>query len=251
MLMDSCQSDTYAVVCRYYHDPGTEYLVADPVHVPRLADVFNECPQRESDLVFSSEPPQSTTTDPFAALPPELRFGLLPLLPIVDVASLRLASAAFRQLPQSYFHGLVLRNMPWIWEAQTLARSDTDWHKLWCQLSSADGGSLQDEQEREWLRKTRRAAYLRVREELKTRDISWGNPEYHKTFNELKPNFDDEADAEVKKAYAEGRIKGKKGTEINGLRNRRRIWRDCEEIVRRIGLKRDRGMAETLGSPEE
>lgn len=175
---------------------------------------------------------------------------LLDHLDVKDVAKLRLASAAFRQLPQSFFRQLILRRMPWVWEIRSLNNQarGTDWYRLWLALSSADGGARRDEQERLGLSQVRRAAFSRVQDDLKQRGLEWGNPEFFNTFKERAPNYDEQAESEIREAYASGKWQRKKGTEINGLRNRRRVWEDVEEILRRIEVKNKKGLREHLGS---
>lgn len=236
----------------YFHEPGTEYLAANPIDVPGLTTIINDCKGKHAEVVFA-QTDHDTSSDPFALLSPELRLMILDLLPRQDVANLRLASSTFKQLPQSYFRKLVLHEMPWIWEVSPLQAqtNDLDWYRLWLALSAADGGALKDEEERSGLQQIRRDAYQRVQDELEQRGIEWGNEEYHRTFKEKAPNFDEQADGEIREAYASGRWPGKKSTEINGLRNCRRVWNDVQEILRRIEVKNRRGLREMVGSPED
>ena len=245
-------SQLTALRLRYFHEPWTEYLAANPVEVPGLRSILQECTGPHAEVVFD-EPRTKTPSDPFAALSAELKLMILEHLDVPDVAHLRLASAAFRQLPQSYFHRLFLDKMPWVWDVQSLGvqAKDMDWYRLWCSLCAADGGDLSDEKERWWLKEVRGAAYQRVQKGLEERGVKWGNPEYHKTFQEWGPNNDEQCEKEVRQAYASGRWPGKKATEVNGLRNRRRVWKDVEEILRLIEVKNERNHRERLGSPEE
>lgn len=86
-----------------------------------------------------------------------------------DIASLRLATPVFRQLPTILFRRLFLEDMPWLFEAKDLDVARVDWYDFY----------------RTW-------------------KFSW--------------------------------------RDLKGLRNRRRIWRDVEEIVRRIQRLRKEGM---------
>ena len=79
-----------------------------------------------------------------------------------DIANLRLASRAFRQIPIIQFRRFVIEEMPWLWEAVDFPIAETDWYRL----------------------------YRMVK-------FCW--------------------------------------VDLKGLKNRRRIWKDVEEIVRRIG----------------
>lgn len=237
---------------RYHHEPGAEYLAANPVEIPGLNDIFDDCKGRHKEVVFN-ESKAGSSPDLFAALSAELRLALLGLLDIRDVANLRLSSRSFRQLPQSYFHRLVLDEMPWVWEVPSLAEpaGDFDWHKLWQRLCGADGGACKDEQERSWLRDVRGRAFRQLQYELQAQGWFWDEPEFHDKVQAEAPDYDDQARKEIREAYASGRWPGKKPTELKGLRNRRRVWRDVEEILRRIEIKNQRGHHDRLGSPEE
>lgn len=253
MTVNGTQSQLTGTTPRYYHEPGTEYLAANPVEIPGLSDIFDDGKGWRDELVFDESTASSPADDPFAALSAELRLALLNLLDTRDVANLRLSSRPFRQLPQSYFRRLVLDEMPWVWEVSSLAdpARDTDWHQLWLRLCGADGGVCKDEEERSWLRDVRARALQRVQDELKAKGWDWGNPEFHEKVQAEAPDYDDQAREEIREAYASGRWPGKKATELKGLRNRRRVWRDVEEILRRIEIKNQRGHRDRLGSPEE
>lgn len=139
----------------YDHVPGTEYLAANPVDVPALKAVLENCEETSSETVFEQLPDSSSSTrDPFQLLSPELRMILLNHLSRRDVANLRLTSKIFSQLPQSYFRQLIRKEMPWLWELDEMQsgekaqRGNIDWYSLWCKLSVADGGDRQDEVDR-------------------------------------------------------------------------------------------------------
>lgn len=132
----------------YSHVPGTEYLATNPVKVPALRELMEKCRKPASDVVFEAKSEASPSRDPFVSLSSELRAMLLPLLGREDVANLRLASASFSQLPQSYFRHLVRTEMPWAWELDAMQGQQMDWFALWTNLSIADGADCADEQER-------------------------------------------------------------------------------------------------------
>lgn len=225
--------------------PGTEYLVAHPMRIPGLLDLIQSCHDEghaASDVVFATGRSRTHSIDPFAALSPELKLMLVLQLSRRDVANLRLSSRSFQQLSQSYFHRLVLSEMPWIfWDIETLPPKQIDWHKLWCRLSAADGGSHTDEDERDWLQ-----------------DAEWPERHWNKLFDRLTPDelkrfgilplksgqskVSDKQQAKMKDVATERKKAGRqwpKATELKGLRNRRRIYGDVQEIIRRIA-KQDR-----------
>lgn len=220
--------------------------------VPRLQQLLDECSERQSETVFRApSDTEISNHDPFTALSAELRATLLERLEIGDVANLRLASRSVRQLPQSYFHHLILREMPWIWELRSSELQRPDWYALWNALSATDGGSRKDEAERTWLKEVRRAALARIQNDLKQRGLAWGDKEYFETMKTRAPDYDEKAGREIREAYASGKWPGRKPTEINGLRNRRRVWECVEEILRRIEVKNRKGLREHLGSLHE
>lgn len=147
-----------------------------------------------------------------------------------DVANLRLSSIYWRQLPQLYFHHLVLTEMPWLWEILSIASKDMDWHALWLRLSASDGANNLDQEERGFAPAYREQVSATIREELK------GHPDFHNELHARLPGVVKMTEERVEAEKRSGRweVKGRV-SEIKGLRNRRRIWEDVEEILRRIG----------------
>jgi len=64
-------------------------------------------------------------------LPNELRAIILDDLSSKDIANLRLATPAYRQLNVILFRRLILEDMPWLWEARDLPLGNTDFHRLY------------------------------------------------------------------------------------------------------------------------
>ena len=169
----------------WWHVPGFEYLAANPVEIPGLPSLL-ELPAYISRVVFGAKYadaekprdrhdaglPTSTATDPFQKLSAELNTIIIAYLSSKDIANLRLAAPAFRQLPNILFKRLLLEDMPWFWEAQELNVSNTDWHHL----------------------------YRKVKFDL---------------------------------------------VNLKGMRNRKRIWKDVEEILRRVKTYRSQGKLDT------
>ena len=56
---------------------------------------------------------------------------IIDYLPSEDIASLRLTSPAFRQLPIILFRRLLIEDMPWFWEAQEVQVVTRDWYKMY------------------------------------------------------------------------------------------------------------------------
>lgn len=105
------------------HENGSEFLVANPVHIPALRDILEHAMQTESDVDLTehfsnmSVASPATERDTFNKLPQELRDSILDHLPSEDIANLRLASSSFHRLTNSLWHRLVREDMPWLWEA--------------------------------------------------------------------------------------------------------------------------------------
>ena len=184
--------------------------------------------QEDNDLVFSNESFTVNTTDLFARMPRVLVDMLLSYLERKDVAAIREVSRSFSQLPQSYFRRCVRTEMPWVWEVAVDCSSDLDWHALWCRLAAADGGDRSDENERKWLSGVRAEKMLHVKYACKPSKHSYG------VFQERVAQAKREAEEEIEAGYANGMWKRKELREVRGLRNRRRIWECCQQLVERI-----------------
>jgi hypothetical protein len=137
----------------HWHFPGTEYLAANPLVVPKLVKLIERCSNSSSDVVFSQLTAHASTHDPFDTLSPELRTMILDMLGPRDISNLRLSSKEFSQLHQSYFKQLIAKEMPWVWELHdnytgSMPKRGIDWFALWSQLRVSDGGDCADEKRR-------------------------------------------------------------------------------------------------------
>jgi hypothetical protein len=165
-------------------------------------------------------------------LPVEIRRLITEALPRKDVVSLRVASSSFTELPQSYFHHLIKAEMPWVWEVDSLSAQEVNWHRLWCELSAADGGSYVDEKKRVWAR--RQLKQLRDRVELMLDNDETGENQakmYQQAMERGNEHIMKQFRVLKKTGYWEN---DKKATELKGLRNRRRIWSDLDGILDRV-----------------
>ena len=173
----------------WHHEPGSEYLAANPVNIPGLPALLQtpqsrfggssevmsgpevECSQTDE----TSEGFRTHSADPFISVPTEVTSMVLDYLSSKDIANLRLATRAFRQIPPLQFRRLLLEDMPWMWEVEEMMTGDIpDWHQLYCAIKF------------EWVG-------------------------------------------------------------LKGLQNRKRIWNDAEEIVRRIRLHRSDMDSSSIG----
>lgn len=170
----------------WHHEPGFEYLAANPVNIPGLPALLQtslskfggsskEMSGPESEFFQTDETSdgfRADIADPFRFVPAEVTNMVLEYLSLKDIASLRLATGAFQQIPHLLFRRLLLEDMPWMWEIEEMMTGEiADWHQLYCAIK-----------------------------------FDWAG--------------------------------------LKGLQNRKRIWKDAEEIVRRI---REYSASENVG----
>ncbi|KAH6964598.1 hypothetical protein DER45DRAFT_642028 [Fusarium avenaceum] len=194
----------------WQHNQGDEYLVANPCFVPGLEAILSstqylqEVDNNNSRLTPTAILTKTTPMDPFSRLPAEIRLSILSLLDFQDVANLRLTSRVFLQLPKSLFHQLTISNTPWLYEA---------WSSLplsfWATTSPAEL-----ERNHEPPRMPRPTTSVTLLDVAKT---DW----FHLQ-TEISRNWQ----------------------KLPGLQNRRRIWKDCEEILDRVDSYRKLGKIE-------
>ncbi|KAI6773007.1 hypothetical protein HG530_003965 [Fusarium avenaceum] len=192
------------------HNRGDEYLAANPCFVPGLESILSSTQVLEkvdkdySRLTPTAISPKTTSMDLFSCLPPEIRLSILSLLDFKDVANLRLTSRVFLQLPKSLFHQLTISNTPWLYEA---------WSSLplsfWATTSPAEL-----ERNPEPPRMPRPTTSVTLLDVAKT---DW----FHLQTG-IRRNWQ----------------------KLPGLQNRRRIWKDCEEILDRVDSYRKLGKIE-------
>lgn len=102
----------------WYHKDGSEFLVANPVHIPALREIVERAMQTEANMDLTdhfaniSIASPATGRDIFSKLPQELRDSVLDHLPSTDIANLRHASYSFHHLTNSLWHRLVREDMP-------------------------------------------------------------------------------------------------------------------------------------------
>jgi hypothetical protein len=233
------------------YNSGHEYLAANPLFVPTLEEILGSVV--ETDPNFSTQLKayamyEKFTTgsigDIFNTLPEELKFEVLGYLPSKDIANLRLASRKFRQLPILLWRKLLREEMPWLWEVGT-----TDEPFKWATVSY---DHLQhDKAERDAVQTEIAAIHTIIREELPELLDAWKEGE--RALIASRPDI-------VLESY-ETALKSRiwslpatqtnwfelytritrQWSELKGLQNRARIWKDVEEIISRIQKYRDEG----------
>ncbi|ORY02549.1 hypothetical protein BCR34DRAFT_437902, partial [Clohesyomyces aquaticus] len=201
------------------HHKGTAYLVANSLYVPKLRDIFAHVVEVGPDFnprdgafnpLTTMDPDGSV--DPFQLLPAEIRVEILDHLPSKDIASLRLSSRAFNQMPVRYFQKLILREMPWLWEAwPSVTNPNRTPYSIWASLTESNA---LDEALPAEIQALKDAHDLEIsrNEDLTPFYLPPGKTNYFLLYTLITRHW----------------------KELRGLQNRKRIWTDCEEILRRI-----------------
>lgn len=223
----------------WLHEPGSEYLVANPLYVPGLPALLLDAVKGYGDSglpgsknrIDSPQPTQGHAAlsptgraDCLSSLPSEIRLLIVGFLGSDDITSLRAASRTFTVLPNDVWYRLVRREMPWLWEA---------WNEAECVHESLPWTTLTTAELRRTLQARSRYSTALTEDLYMTRSdaekamenqfplvhfapdqikLSRGDTDWHHVFTGVKRNWN----------------------KLKGLRNRQRIWVDIEEIVRRI-----------------
>ncbi|KAK2747219.1 hypothetical protein FQN55_005214 [Onygenales sp. PD_40] len=140
-VKSSCEAE------RWLHQPGCEYLVANPIDIPRfpmslerLRLGIHERPKGAFRWSYDSvpevlynAPPTSmvrSVSDPFIRLPHEILQTILAHCDSQSLANMRLVTQACRQLRPILFRNLLAKEMPWIWELEDLDIHKYDWREV-------------------------------------------------------------------------------------------------------------------------
>ncbi|KJY02213.1 hypothetical protein TI39_contig78g00006 [Zymoseptoria brevis] len=232
MALETCQGQWWD------HEKELAFLIMDPLKDEGLmriskqaAEVDDGFDASHSAFAERKSPPRTTDEqhDPFLALPPELLQHILTLLPTPSIGAVRTASLAFTHIPISFFHHLLRKDFPWIWEVDPDTSTALPTYSKWTQKvvddaarepesdtfdpmddgagSQEDGGGTQEAEV---------AAAVEPAERNEGYNIPPVLPRFHTNWFKLY--------AALKKA----------GDSIPGLKNRERIWRDCGQILKKI-----------------
>jgi hypothetical protein len=260
-------SNVYSCAGQWWvHHRGTEYLVANPLYIPRLSDIFKaavdtspEFSPRNGAFNILDPMQERTGVDSFHRLPVELRTEILDNLSSKDIASLRLASRVFSQLPVSYFQSLLRRECPWLWEAwPTGSHPEHGSYPKWAYMTGAEIGEITSRHERD-------IAILDDYCQIVKKDMpecaSDINAAYEVEFQAIQDAHRIQAEREEGKPFYLPPTKTNYFTlytlitrhwqQLRGLQNRKRIWKDCEEILRRVDLYKREGRITEKGTMTE
>lgn len=243
---------------QWRHIAGDEWLAANPCFVPDLEPILSSVQTRCSARLGmqSVENDEPRVADCFAPLPTELRMGILSHLSGRDVASTCLASRAFRRLPQTFFRKLLLRDMPWLWEAwcplplsfwATTTRSELEtrhesWDRQQRDIEEWQIPVLEEEGDQNGGNK---AAIAALRTRLAA--IEEEKAEFHRSKGTCLLPMDE---TDWLRLYVE---MARRCDSLKGIRNRARVWADCEHILARIEIHRAEGRTGSEGvvDPDE
>ncbi|CAG9993127.1 unnamed protein product [Clonostachys byssicola] len=233
------------------HWPGDEFLAANPCFIPTLESYLDTAMARGlaiTDLHEVAVPigdfdSTSVGKDCFSKLPFEIRLEILAHMEPGDLANLRLASKAFRTLPQYLFRNLLQKNFPWVYEAWC-----THPYSFWATREARDVRKIDDDwqKERELLEtriqilkeealpdSNNEDAIAGIREILKQKEV-----EYENIFQSQPATNLSVSRTDWFRLFCDI---SKNRRRINGLRNRERIWKDCNEMLDRVERHRAEG----------
>ncbi|RKL37278.1 hypothetical protein BFJ72_g7934 [Fusarium proliferatum] len=248
----------------WLHIPGDEWLVANPVEIPGISRVLESCME---DLEIRRHNQHTTE---FLALPSEVIQHTLSYLDITDVDNAAKTCRAIFTLVQPIFRESVLRDMPWLWEVlennEYPASRDClpTWDPL-CPLGIPPptlpiGLEPEEEEEDRW------ALILSEEPEMEqARNVTKAANRQRR--GEIIAPYHEKLKALLKdwhsfRRHVEAWIRGKgERRDMNwrrlwllfspttspllGIRNRARIWEDCQSIMDFVALARGGGdMAE-------
>ncbi|KAF5540173.1 hypothetical protein FMEXI_8624 [Fusarium mexicanum] len=217
----------------WVHHAGDEFLVANPCFIPGLQDILDSVQDvcTPGDICSDATYPAPNSTDIFSKFPQEIKLEILLQLDSWDIANLRLSSRTFRHLPQSLFYHLTLRELPWLYEAWTslplsffvtttaaeqrrLGKPLFDIQEELWERREDDNGSEEDAAE------INRLVGLAAQLEERQRQGYATTPV--RMLDRRRTNW----------THLRGELT-RRWAELPGLRNRRKIWNNCQEIMDR------------------
>lgn len=214
------------------HHPGNEYLAANPLCVPGLSaflmDAANGSLTNDANGVEPFQSISDTTPIPLQAsgvdflrsLPLDIRLLLVDYLGPADIANLRMASRAFTELPNGVWYRLLREEMPWLWEVWNGPESSHVPYP-WTFVTANEVKVLYKQRKR----------YLSILgDEYKPTDkiLDYLLPLPHVVPDQMQLPRDK---TDWHRLYVWIKCSWPK---LKGLRNRKRIWEDVEDIIQRI-----------------
>lgn len=223
----------------WLHQPGSEWLAANPVVVPGFSWILRPAVSASNGCATDAPPGRTVSEDPLSKLLREIADIIIEMLSPVDVAALRLAGCARFLAIENWYRSLG-EEMPWLWEVW-----DTALPSLWATTTVS---ALSVEMERKNKTEKRRLAARDVIEQEMPELLENWDMDNAKELDESYATCGKEALKEITvlpkyktnwcRVYYEVKTNW---DALKGLQNRKRIWRDVEEILRRITEYRDEG----------
>ena len=218
------------------HHPGGSFLAANPLFVLALDELLRSAVQEDPTFsvrngAFSvQQTHNSGCSDPFAKLPDELRMHVLSYLQSSSIAQLRVASRSFAQLPISLWYDLLRREIPSLWEIW----SDIP-YAYWATVTStqADASEKAFQEQKQIQHDALQVLKEEMPEVYENVSQQWTKPE--RCRKPVKPMRLPYAQTNWYQLYTDIT---RDWAKLKGLKNRERIWRDCEEILRRVNQYR-------------
>jgi hypothetical protein len=218
---------------------GCEYLAANPIFIPALKPILTAAITNEENFSVHNSPfaLRSGTRSPSAARDPFLRFPKETIYQIVghldshEIATLRLSSRAFEHLPISLWRHLIVREMPYLYEAWSLNPNPYRW-------ATANASDLKERQEAEGEFHSQ-ISYARevIGQEMPELYDQWvkNEPEFVGRELEGREDFLEQSHAtlphEKTNWYQLYRDIVANWENLKGLQNRKRIWEDVMQIL--------------------
>lgn len=229
----------------WIHHVRSEYLAANPCFVPSLKKLL------ESSRVSHIVVPRSVTAHGLLALPTEIQHSIMLHLDISDITSTGLSSQILRKAAQNVLKSRLPHDMPHLWE-------------LWCDMpySRWTGTSAAAVEAAQTASNEQEEEIARALQILKEEG-------YHEAHADYKQYWDDSRAERKRKALGPLQEKAtdfvnieeidlvefvcrlekaQRDDQVKGLRNRERIWVDCNKILDLIeGLQEEGRISPSSG----
>ncbi|KAG8671981.1 hypothetical protein FPOAC2_05346 [Fusarium poae] len=196
----------------WHHELGNEYLAANPCLIPKFQSILQACQDMDSSdsdvtlaTISTTVSREDKESSRLLKLPTEVVHNILLYLDLKDLVNLRLTSRLFLQLPNHVLYELTLRLTPWLYEA---------WSSLPLSFWATTTEEVMGE---EW--DTTSNFERGTHPDMPVNQLSRTGTNWLHLHAEIARNRD----------------------KLSGLRNRRRIWKDCEEILNRVEKLRANG----------
>ena len=221
------------------HRRGDEWLAANPVVVPGLAALLRQSVNGNNNSCEGNAYETPSSEDPFRKLPRKIGDAILVLLNPVDVAALRLAGCArFLTIGSWYRH--LKEEMPWLWEVWDTV-SPSFWATTTVSALSAEK-KRKEEADRQIM-----AARSIIENEAPEALEKWDMENAKRVDGSYAACGDERLKETIVlpkdetnwcRIYYDVKMNWEA---LKGLQNRERIWKDIEEIFRRIDKYRSEG----------